>query len=86
MTNLVAKAARTRVFDENSLRLSLGVTARRSYGDGATVSQALEEGKKQEVSHTMADGIITQAEEFPPKSGIPEPLTTQPPCRQEARS
>ena len=38
-------------------------TPQRSYGDGATVNQAPEEGWKQEVSHAMADGILTQAEE-----------------------
>ena len=33
-----------------------GRNARRSFGDGATVNQALEEGWKQGVSHSMANG------------------------------
>ena len=37
--------------------------AQRSYGDGATVNQALEEGWKQGVAHSMADDIMSQAEE-----------------------
>ena len=36
---------------------------RRSYDDGDTVNQALEEGWKQGVAHSMADGIVTQTEE-----------------------
>ena len=63
MVAIAAEAARTHQFDENTLRLTLAEIARRSYGDGATVNEALEEGWKQGVAHSMADGIITQAEE-----------------------
>ena len=63
MVELAADAARSHNFDEKALRLSLADIARRSYGDGATVNLALEEGWKQGVSHAMADGIITQHEE-----------------------
>ena len=38
-------------------------TPRRSNGEGATVNQALEEGWKQGLTRSMADGSITQAEE-----------------------
>ena len=60
---MVAVAARTHRFDEKALRLSLTEIARRSFGDGATVNQALEEGWKLGVAHSMADGILTQQEE-----------------------
>ena len=63
MVNLAADAARTYDFDEKTLRLTLGEIARRSYGDGNTVNQALEEGSKLGVNHAMADGILTQREE-----------------------
>ena len=63
MVFLAAEAARTHSFDEKILRLSLAEIARRSFGDGATVNRALEEGWKQGVSHSMADGILTQQEE-----------------------
>ncbi len=63
MVELAANTARTHTFDEKSLRLSLAEIARSSYGDEATVHQALEEGWKRGVTHAMADGIITQAEE-----------------------
>ena len=36
--------ARDHTFDEKSLRLSLAEVVHRSYGDGSTVKQALEEG------------------------------------------
>ena len=36
---------------------------RRSYDGGDTVNQPLEEGWKQGVAHSMADGIVTQTEE-----------------------
>ena len=39
-----AQVARTHTFGERALRLTLAEIARRSYGDGATVNQALEEG------------------------------------------
>ena len=57
MIALAAEAARTHSFDEKSLRLFLAEIARRSFGDGATVNQALEEGWKLGVAHVMADGI-----------------------------
>ena len=63
MVHLAADAAASNTFDEKTLRLSLAEIARRSFGDGATVNQALEEGWKQGVSHVMADGIVTQSEE-----------------------
>ena len=63
MVSLAAEAARTDRFDEKTLRLSLAEIARRSFGDGATVNQALEEGWKLGVTHSMADGILTQQEE-----------------------
>ena len=63
MVALAAEAARTHRFDEKTLRLSLTEIACRSHGDGTTVNQALEEGWKQGVSHSMADGILTQQEE-----------------------
>ena len=50
-------------FDEKTLRLTLAEIAGRSYGAGATVNEALEEGSKQGMAHTMADGILTQREE-----------------------
>ena len=46
MVQLAAQAAPSRTFDEKTLRLSLAEIARRSYGDGTTVNQALEEEPK----------------------------------------
>ena len=63
MVTIAADAARTHNFDEKTLRLTLAEIARRSYGDGPTVNEALEEAWKQGVAHSMADGILTQAEE-----------------------
>ena len=63
MHRIAAEVARIHTFDEKTLRLSLAEIARRSYGDGSTVNQALEEGSKHSVSHAMADGIMIQAEE-----------------------
>ena len=63
MVELAAVAVRTHAFDEKALRLSLAEIARKSYGDGGTVNQALGEGWKRGVLHAMADGIMTQAEE-----------------------
>ena len=63
MVTSAADASRDHTFDEKSLRLTLAEIARRSYGDGATVNQALEAGWKQGVAHSMADGIMTQTEE-----------------------
>ena len=63
MVELAANAARTHAFDEKNLRISMAEIARSSYGDGATVNEALEESWKRGVAHTMADSIITQAEE-----------------------
>ena len=63
MVELAADAARTHQFDEKTLRLTLAGIASRSHGDGNTVNQALEEGWKRGVAHSMADGILTQHEE-----------------------
>jgi hypothetical protein len=63
MVALAAEAARTHTFDEKTLRLRMAEIARKSYGDGGTVNQALEEGWKQGVAHSMAAGILTQQEE-----------------------
>ena len=54
MVAIAAEAARTHKFDEKNLRLTLAEIAHRSHGDGATVN---EEGWKQGVAHSMADGI-----------------------------
>ena len=70
--------------------LSLAEIARRSYGDGATVNEALEEGWKRGMAHSMADGILTQAEETllrdqlahgtpPASTGRPQPSSNEPP-------
>lgn len=56
VVGFAAAAARTHVFDNNSIRLSMAEIARRSQGDGATVNEALEEGWKRSVAHAMADG------------------------------
>ena len=63
MVAIATDAARTRQFDEKTLRLTLAEIALKHHGDGATVTQALEEGWKNGVSHAMADGIVSQAEE-----------------------
>ena len=63
MVAIATEAARTHSFDEKTLRLTLAEIAVRSYGDGATVNQASEEGWKQGIAHAMADGILTQDEE-----------------------
>ena len=47
MVAIATDAARTHNFDGKTLRLSLAEIAQRSYGDGATVNEALEEGWKQ---------------------------------------
>ena len=63
MVSLAADAAASHTFDEKTLRLFLAEIAKRSFEDGNTVNQALEEGWKQAVGHAMADGIVTQSEE-----------------------
>ena len=63
MAAITAEAARTHSFDEKNLRLTLTDISHQSYGDDATVNQALEEGWKQGVAHSMADGIMSQIEE-----------------------
>ena len=63
MVQLAAQAAGSPDFDESHLRLTLSAVAKISYGNEDTVNQALEEGWKQGVAHSMADGIITQDEE-----------------------
>ena len=44
MFEFAALAAKSHSFGEKTLRISLAEIARRSYGDGATVNQILEEG------------------------------------------
>ena len=44
MVRLASGAAKSHEFHANSLRVSLAEIARRSFGDGSTVNQALEEG------------------------------------------
>ena len=63
MVQLAAQAAGSPDFDEGHLRLTLYAVAKISYGNEDTVNQALEEGWKLGVDHSMADGIITQDEE-----------------------
>ena len=63
MVQLAAQAAESPDFDESQLRLTLSAVAKISYGNEDTVNQALEEGWKLGVGHSMADGIITQEEE-----------------------
>ena len=46
MLALAVEATRTHAFSEKSLRVTLAEIARRSYGDGATVNQSLEEELK----------------------------------------
>ena len=64
MVRLAADAARSHEFNPNSLRVSLAEIAKRSFGDGTTVNQALEEGWRRAVRHAAADGSITHEEEF----------------------
>ena len=64
MVQLAAQAAGSHEFHVNSLRVSLAEIARRSFGDGSTVNQALEEGWRRKVRHAAADGSITHEEEF----------------------
>ena len=63
MVNLAAQAATSRNFDENALRTALTDIAKNSYGDGATVERALEEGWRRGVQQAAADGTITREEE-----------------------
>ena len=63
MVTLAADAARGHTFNGKALPLTLAEIAQRSYRDCATVNQALEEGWKLGVAHSMADGILTQQEE-----------------------
>ena len=64
MVGLAADAARSHEFHANSLQVSLAEITRRSYGDGSTVNQALEEGWRRAVRCAAADGSITHEEEF----------------------
>ena len=64
MVELAADAAKSHEFNPNSLRVSLAEIARRSYGDGSTFNQALEEGWRRAVRCAAADGSITHEEEF----------------------
>ena len=64
MVELAADAAKSHEFNPNSLRVSLAEIARRSYGDGSTFHQALEEGWRRAVRNAEQDGSITHEEEF----------------------
>ena len=64
MVTLAAEAANSHEFHGNSLRVSLTVIARRSYGDASTVGRALEEGWRRAVKHAQADRSITHDEEI----------------------
>ena len=64
MVELAAHAAKSHEFNPNSLRVSLAEIARRSYGDGSTVNQAMEEGWRRAVRKAAQDGSITHEEEF----------------------
>ena len=64
MVRLASDAARFHEFHANSLRISLAEIAKRSFGDGSTVNQALDEGWRRTVKHAAADGSITHEEEF----------------------
>ena len=64
MIELAADAARSHEFNPNSLQVSLAEIAMRSYGNGTTVNQALEEGWRRAVRNAAADGSITHEEEF----------------------
>ena len=64
MVELADQAARSHEFHPNSLRLSMAEIAKRSFGDGSTVNQALEEGWRRAVRKAAADGSITHEEEF----------------------
>ena len=64
MVELAADAAKSHEFNPNSLWVSLAEIARRSYGDGSTFNQALEEGWRRAVRKAAQDGSITHEEEF----------------------
>ena len=64
MVHLAAEAAKSHEFHVNSLRVSLTVIARLSYGDASTVGRALEEGWRRAVRHAKADRSITHDEEI----------------------
>ena len=64
MVRLAGSAARSHEFNPNSLQVSLAEIARRSYGDGSTVNQALEEGWRRAARNAAADGSITHEEKF----------------------
>ena len=84
MVQLAAQAAGSPDFDENHLRLTMSAVAKISYGNEDTVNQALEEGWKLGVDHSMADGIITQDEEARLRSsGTSLPLAATPPTQAQ---
>ena len=64
MVHLAAEAAMSHEFHANSLRVSLTVIARHSYGDAGTVGQALEAGWRRAVKQARADRNITHEEEI----------------------
>ena len=56
MVQLAAHAAGSHAFNEKSLLLTLVEIAGRSYGDGTTVIQVLEEGLKRGIAQLHAAG------------------------------
>ena len=56
MAALATEAALEHTFNEKTQRLTLAEIVGRSYRDGFTVNEALEEGWKQGVAHSMSAG------------------------------
>ena len=65
MVELASNTERSHSLEEKNLRVSVTEMARNSYGNGATVNQVLEEGWKQGIGHTKADGIINSETSSP---------------------
>ena len=63
MINLAAQAIRPRNFSARAMYLAPAEIARRFFGDGATVNQTLKEGWKRGTQSSIAEDILTQAEE-----------------------
>ncbi len=64
MVQLAAQAAGSPDFDESHLRLTLSAVAKISYGNEDTVNQALEQGWKLGVNHSMADQASHEKSNF----------------------
>ena len=64
MVQLATQAAGSPDSDENQLRLTMAAVAQRSYGNQGTVNQALEEGWKLGVDHSMADQASHEKSNF----------------------